>query len=52
MTLFKRYAIIRCARIGRNLGLKSGQGFAVKCGIDKRLVRLAMQLDAANKAGL
>ena len=42
---------IASARIARNLGYRAGIKYAAKCGIKPALVRLAMQLEAARKAG-
>lgn len=45
-------ATIAAARIWRELGFKYGLAYARKRGIKMSLVRLAMQLEAARKAGL
>ncbi len=44
-------ATIAAARIWRNLGRKSANGYAAKRGLDMRLVRLACQLEAMRKGG-
>ena len=44
-------ATIAAARIWRNIGRKSANGYAAKRGLDMRLVRLACQLEAMNKHG-
>ena len=44
-------ATIAAARIWRNLGRKSANGYAAKRGLDMRLVRLACQLESINKHG-
>ena len=48
----KTIATIAAARIARNIGFKAGVAYARKRGIKMSLVRLAMQLEAARKAGL
>ncbi len=49
---YKTIAAIAAARIARNLGFKAGVAYARKRGVKMSLVRLAMQLEAARKAGL
>mgnify|MGYP000010431837 FL=1 len=44
-------ATIAAARIWRNIGRKAALGYATKRGLDIRLVRLACQLEAMQKAG-
>ena len=44
-------ATIAAARIWRNIGRKAANGYAAKRGLDIRLVRLACQLEAMQKAG-
>lgn len=44
--------IRRAGAIGRNLGLKAAQGYAVNNGLTKAHARAAMQLQATLKGGL
>ena len=44
-------ATIAAARIWRNIGRKAANGYAVKRGLNMRLVRLACQLEAMNRSG-
>ncbi len=44
-------ATIAAARIWRNLGRKSANGYAAKRGLNMSLVRIACQLEAMRKAG-
>lgn len=43
--------IKRMGAIGRNLGLKAAQGYAVNNGLTKAHARVAVQLNAAIKGG-
>lgn len=47
----KAHVIRRMGAIGRNLGLKAAQGYAVNNGLTKAHARAAMQLNAAIKGG-
>lgn len=47
----KAVIIKRMGAIGRNLGLKAAQGYAVSNGLSKAHARVAMQLNAALKGG-
>lgn len=47
----KAHIIKRTAQIGRNLGLKAAQGYAVNNGLTKAHARAAMQLNAVIKGG-
>lgn len=47
----KAVIIRRMGAIGRNLGLKAAQGYAVNNGLTKAHARAAMQLNAAIKGG-
>lgn len=49
---FQAMHAIKAARIGRNLGKASGYGYALKHNIPFSLVRLALQLESAKRAGL
>lgn len=46
----KAHIIRRIGCIGRNLGLKAAQGYAVNNGLTKAHARAAMQLNAAERA--
>lgn len=47
----KAHIIKRTAQIGRNLGLKAAQGYAVNNGLTKAHARVACQLQAVTKGG-
>ena len=49
MNIQKAKLIKRLGCIGRNLGLKAAQGYAVNNGLSKAHARAAMQLNAAER---